>query len=187
MTHSPLIPGFNWTHRDSWGTHQPVLYEAIKRCPASKEFPILELGCGLHSTPLISAIRGNKKVISVDSDSEWLESCRKKYESENHEFKLLSFEEMKMNGFYSVVFIDQGSWESRAECLKHYSAAAFFIVLHDSDYLPRELSIDFDKIFYYHKTFMPLPPYPFVTGPPTTILSNMVDMRSWEINYEDYQ
>ena len=192
MTHSPLIPGFNWQHREPYGTHQPVLYEAIKRSEGAKHpfasMPILELGCGFYSTHLTYTIAGDRQVISVDSDQGWIDDCKRLYGGkENHQFKLASFEEMQMNGCYSVVFVDQGDWVSRMHSLKHYAAAALFVVLHDSDYLIRELGVDFGKLYYYHKTFMPLQPYPYHTGPPTTIMSNFVDVTGWEINYEDYK
>ena len=193
MTHLLPTHGFDWKHSNSsgYGTHQPVLYQAIQQTECSKHpmasMPILELGCGLFSTELIQKFAGTRKIVSVDSDEAWLDQYKAAYQNDNHEFKLLNFNEMQMSGCYSVVFVDQGCWQSRADSLRHYSASAFFVVLHDSDYLPRELGVDFSKLYYYHKTFMPLQPYPYVTGPPTTILSNFVDVTSWEINYEDYQ
>lgn len=189
MTHSPLIPGFNWDfqHHSGYGTHQPVLYEAIKRAILDM-FPILELGCGKFSTELIHKTAGQRKVISVDSDAGWLDSCRKEYEGPMHEFKLCSFEEMStFKGLYSVVFVDQGLWSSRLDSIKAYRYTSEFVVLHDSDYLIRELGVNFSDYYKYHKTFMPLQPYPYVTGPPTTILSNYTDVTQWEINYEDYK
>lgn len=191
-----LLPthGFNWKHKhpSGYATHQPVLYQAIKQTEDIKHafasMPILELGCGHFSTEMLHILAyGKRKVISVDSSQEWIDDCRKYGGGDNHEFKLCNFDEMQMNGCYSVVFVDQGSWHSRAESLKHYAASALLVVLHDSDYLIRELGVDFGKLYHYHKTFMPLQPYPYVTGPPTTILSNFIDVRSWEINYEDYQ
>ena len=189
MTHSPLIPGFNWDFQNScgYGTHQPVLYEAIKRSTLDK-FPILELGCGQFSTDLIHRLAKDRQIISVDSDAGWLDSCRKIHEGPTHEFKLCSFEEMStFTGIFSVIFVDQGLWESRLESIKAYKNNAEFVVLHDSDYLVRELGVNFSDYYKYHKTFMPLQPYPYVTGPPTTILSNFSNVTRWEINYEDYK
>lgn len=186
MTHSPLIPGFNWDFQNScgYGTHQPVLYEAIKYT-SDIPHPILELGCGNFSTDLIHAMAyGKRNIISLDHNKAWID----KFGSvEGHEFKCVSYEEMKMPGAFSVVFVDQGDWQSRADCIKHYRHMAYLVVLHDSDYLERELGINFGNHYQYYKTFMPLQPYPYVTGPPTTIMSNVIDVTKWNINYEDYQ
>jgi len=188
MTHSPLIPGFNWTHRtDAYGTHQPVLFEAIKR--KLSPLPILELGCGFNSTLLIHSAAGDTTVITVESDNEWLKKFSH-LETETRQFNIVgSLDDIihRFKGQYSVVFIDQGKWESRASCVVHFNLSAEIVVLHDSDYLERELHMNFSDHYKYVKTFMPLEPFPYMTGPPTTIMSNYVDVTKWEINYEDYK
>lgn len=187
MTHSQPTPGFEWKHReDPYGTHQPVLYEAIKR--STWDDPILELGCGFNSTDLIHAIAGNKIVLTHDHNESWINRFKERLESETHKFHVRSLEDMPfLKRKYSVIFVDQGDWESRAKTLKFMAHGAELIVLHDSDYLEREGLIQFKDHFKYFKTFMPLQPYPYMTGPPTTIMSNFVDVTTWEINYEDYK
>lgn len=188
MTHSPLIPGFNWTHRtDAYGTHQPVLFEAIKRSKSPN--PILELGCGFNSTLLIHASAEDKEVITVETNRDWL-SKFEHLTTEKRRFILVKdFHEilMRFNDNYSVVFIDQGEWESRAFCVEKFKNSSEFVVLHDADYLEREIHMNFSDHYKYVKTFMPLQPYPYMTGPPTTIMSNYVDVTEWNINYEDYK
>ena len=189
MTHLQPTPGFEWKFReDAYGTHQPVLYEAIKRSTWSA--PILELGCGFNSTHLIHTIAGDKIVLTVDHDEQWI-SKFKHLDMERRLVYQLTYEEMlrlaKMKTQYSVVFVDQGDWQSRADSLKVFANIAELVVLHDSDYLEREGLIQFKDFYKFQKTFMPLQPYPYMTGPPTTIMSNFVDVTQWVINYEDYK
>lgn len=187
MTHSQPTHGFEWRHRnDAYGTHQPVLYEAIKR--SLWPDPILELGCGFNSTDLIHAIAGDKEVFTYDHDAEWLERFKGRLENDKHKFHVVPYQDMPYRKRkYSVIFVDQGNWESRADTLAFKGNEAELLVLHDSDYLEREGLMRFQDHFKYYKTFMPLEPYPYMTGPPTTILSNFVDVTNWEINYEDYK
>jgi hypothetical protein len=187
MTSLQPTLGFEWRHKDdAWGTHQPVLYEAVKRSHGD----VLELGSGFNSTPMIHALTENtdRKVLTVDHDANWLSKFLH-LQTPNHEFRVLgSYEDIRqIQGVFSVVFIDEGNWESRAESLKYFADKATYLVLHDSDYIERQLEFKFAEHFAYFKTYMPLQPYPYETGPPTTLLSNIIDVRQWDINYEDYK
>lgn len=189
MTHSQPTPGFEWKFRhDGWATHQPVLYEAIKRSRSLE--PILELGSGFNSTLLINAVAGDKLAVTADHDEQWLSKFRH-LESSRRQFHQLNWEEMlrmaTMGQNYSVVFIDQGDWQNRYDCIKAFADISEVVILHDSDYLERELNASFGNHYKYFKTFMPLEPYPYMTGPPTTVMSNYVNVKEWNINYEDYK
>jgi len=186
--YSHYTPGFKWVHRtEPYGTHQPVLYEAIQR---TKYGPIVELGCGYNSTDLIHSVAGERTVYTLDHDLQWLSLFTHRISDKRKLIHINSWSDI-MSLFsgetdLSVVFVDQGSWESRADCLKFFKDRAKILVLHDSDYLEREGLIRFEDFFKFQKTFMPLEPYPYHTGPPTTVLSNVIDVTDWIINYEDY-
>ncbi len=186
MTPSQHTLGFEWRHQfDAWGTHQPVLYEAIKRTSG----PIVELGSGYNSTALIHAVAGpDRKVTTFEHDVDWMMRFMQYKVLPNHDVCWLhSWSSiLHISGPLSVVFVDQGLWESRAESIKHFANIAEVVVLHDSDYLERELKINFRDYYKWVRTHMPLEPYPYMTGPPTTIMSNSINVEEWEINYKDY-
>lgn len=186
MTSLQPTPGFEWRHRtDAWGTHQPVLYEAIKRTHGD----ILELGSGFNSTEMISAlIKGtDRKALTVDHDAAWL-SKFVNLETENHKFRILgSYDDIrKIEGTWSVVFVDEGQWESRVESLVYFKDKATVLVLHDSDYIFNQLQFKPANHFAYYKEYMPLEPHPHHTGPPTTVFSNVLDVSTWEIDFNAY-
>ena len=186
MTSLPPTHGFEFTHRtDAWGTHQPVLCEAVLRTNG----PILELGSGYNSTRLIHHFTkgSGRQILTVDHDATWLSKFLD-LESPTHQFKILSSwdEITEFKGPYSVVFVDEGLWESRVTSLKHFADKAMYVVLHDSDYIQNQLQFNFADHYKYFKTFIPIEPHPYVTGPPTTILSNVIDVGEWEIDYAEY-
>lgn len=182
---------FNWTHRtDAYATHQPVLFEAIKRTE-HLDGPIVELGCGYNSTKLIHDSAGERTVFSLEHDLSWLikfdhlGTPKRRFIHINSWYDILT--QFASETDLSVVFVDQGDWDSRAQCVEFFKRRSAVVVVHDSDYLERTGLLKYNEHYEYFKTFMPLEPYPYMTGPPTTILSNYIDVSSWNIDYEDYK
>jgi hypothetical protein len=126
-----------------YATHQLVLIDILKRINK----PMLELGAGDYSTPLIHDILKDKKIriLTLDHDKDWLN----KYEylrNEFHDFKCISNTDIQK--FYDedseqwgLVFIDYGTedpgdpWRARINALLKYSKTADYIILHDCDAL----------------------------------------------------
>lgn len=191
MIPSPSIPGFEWTHRtDAYATHQPVLYETLKL--AEKEFPnlnVLELGVGNGSTRLLHGFANPEtSVVSIESDLDWARQFGKLIKKNRYLILVQDWDELYEDWMdhYSLVFIDMGSWDARLKAVKNFIDSKI-VVVHDSDYLEREYPFKFSDHYKYYKTFMPLQPYPYMTGPPTTVLSNFIDVTKLEVNYEDYK
>lgn len=183
MTSSPPTPGFSWTHKhDAYGTHQPVLAYAISQTIG----PILELGCGFNSTHLIHTLAGDREVISLEHNADWISKFVDLNKEKRIVRKVNNWDDFMVNGHFGLVFVDHGDWISRLEALSFYKLSADVIVLHDSDYLQRELNVKFKDYYLYSKTWMPLQPYPYMTGPPTTAMSNYINVSEWQINYEDF-
>jgi hypothetical protein len=190
MTQSQLIPGFNfeWKHRvDAYATHQPVLYEAVKRTDG----PIVELGCGFNSTQLIHEIAGERTVWSVEHDREWmarfehLATPKRRFILINNYYEILTH--FMYDADFGMVFIDQGDWDSRAQCIPFFKNRSKVVVVHDSDHMENHGFLKYADHYKYVKTFLPLQPYPYVTGPPTALLSNEIDITTWNINYDEYK
>lgn len=173
-----------------YATHQPVLLHAVRQTLETNG-PILELGCGESSTELLHLIseKYNRRVISVESNASFYETFRRKFSSPLHTFVFASTWDETLRDLarstYDVVFIDHGSFESRAVAFRLFKASTF-LVLHDCDYLPEhgllgscsERFVDqhnrgsrdySNEIQHWHEYF-PVT-FAYKTGPPTLLAS----------------
>jgi hypothetical protein len=132
-----------------YSTHSQVLKKELEEISNSKGVSrILEFGCGDGSSSIFSSFadsqnQAGKRVIisSFESDKEWLDKTKKKYELENYNFNFvdwtsLDFESTFSSQLYDLVFIDQSPWEARIKTLEYFSekGTAKTIILHDYDY-----------------------------------------------------
>jgi hypothetical protein len=124
-------------------THQPVLYTMLKQTSG----PILELGCGDGSTELIHLFgeKYNRKIITVESNLEWMNKYKSKYENDNHKFIFTDHNIESWNktsdtfkeNQWGLVFIDQGFWEARAYSFTQLKNNSDYLILHDCDFFPQ--------------------------------------------------
>lgn len=154
-------------------THQPVIIAALNHVMKGK--PVLELGSGMGSTPLLHVIceAQGRNLFTIDHDEEWLSKYREDLGAGFHRYRRLEFEEMLtdpelISQEWGLVFCDQGNWQSRTDTMIFYRDKADFLILHDSD--PYRDSLY--KEFKYGRELMPLEPMPAISGPPTFIASN---------------
>jgi hypothetical protein len=120
-----------------FATHQPVLEKILSLI----DKPILELGCGEGSTELIDhyAKQKNLKVVTVESEKSWMEKYIHLH-SDTHAFMCIENLNEWAGYFTSdirtwgLVFIDQGEWISRQNCLTALKDKTDYIILHDSCY-----------------------------------------------------
>lgn len=129
-----------------YGTFFPVLAALVARTTG----PILELGAGDHSTPMLHLISlSGREVVTAETDPQWI----KKYEnyvSPNHSFHLIEKDKTKIGEYYqwqagwdawdqiekrswSVALIDQAPGECRASAIRRLQGRCIFIVAHDSE------------------------------------------------------
>jgi hypothetical protein len=112
---------------------------------------------------------------------------------------LEDFELLKTN-YFDLCFIDQSPWSGRVETLKHMKNRARFFILHDCDYFPVSGILgktiqstfnqtpgifDFSDLFRYFKVYFPLKPWPYDTGPPT-LLGSDVESDLPELDYNQF-
>jgi hypothetical protein len=183
-------------------THQPVLFAVAEMCDG----PIAECGCGTGSTEFLHEVaeRRNVKVISFETDANWLQRFSH-LASPNHEFRLVDtwrqeLERPEWAGHWGLVFVDQEEWPDRVLTVNRVRTTADYIILHDSTawavhglgrtiqpiISPREVGTrDYDGVFNSWREFFPPEPWPNAdSGPPTLLASNRFDVNSIPINYE---
>ena len=190
--------------RNRMATHQPVLWAAA----IAAEGAILEFGCGYGSTPLLHGLAEDLgvRLVTLDSDEEWLRRFRSRLESPFHEFRLVQdwaseLDKPDWDRDWGLVFVDQSPFEARALTVDRFRDRADYVVVHDSDYFPehglfgtalRPLrgphdlgARDFGDVFSSWREFFPPEPWPFApTGPPTLLASNRRDVSLVDIDYE---
>lgn len=126
-------------HRtDEFATHQPILIAAIGR----SEGPVLELGCGAGSTPLLNRIcaQRGRQVVTIESSPVFFRRYAKRFAGPNHRF-IFAYdwvEQLKeqRGTNWGTVFVDQSPWASRVNAVRMLKRNAGFVVIHDCDYFP---------------------------------------------------
>jgi hypothetical protein len=128
---------------DPYYTHIPILSLMVYITNG----PILELGCGFGSTPLLHYLCYNRKLISAENSKEWIDIFQKRLSSDKHTFLFINnWEEIsKINEILSVVFVDNSPPGARGKCIELLFDKADYFVLHDVNELTNnEVKIKYD-------------------------------------------
>jgi hypothetical protein len=158
-----------------FGTHLPVLRRALELTAA----PVLELGCGDHSTPFLHerCSRITRLVVSYDSDPTWL-SRFSHLAGRFHELRPVDGADW--NGIdyreqrWGVALVDQHPPAARLVSIAALADGCEFIVVHDSEH-PQYFYEPLFSYFPYHWTSKRQTPW-------TTVLSRLrpVIPAEWE-------
>lgn len=148
----------------TWATHIPMLIKIMERSHG----PVLELGMGIYSTPLLHILCENthRFLASYEDHVGWYESHHS-YRSKNHTINLVSkWERVPIEKtHWGLVFIDHADKRRAIDAWR--ARDADYVILHDSnDY--NEKAYHYSRIypaFKYRYNFKRLSPY-------TTVLSN---------------
>lgn len=115
-----------------WGSFLPALVASV----ADTTGPVLEIGIGHFSTPILHALCGamNKDLISVEDSPDWV-WMKDKYGSKTHVFHFGSYDYFLppyKNGNWGVVFIDNspGGWR-RLRDFEMFIDRSEVVVVHD--------------------------------------------------------
>lgn len=112
-------------------THLPILASVISHTSG----PVLELGCGFGSTPLLHqmCLSQKRELVSCDSSAKWIDALSR-YGNNGH--RLLSVDDWDkcevFDSNWDVVFIDHEPITQRVKDLKRLKDKASYIVIHDS-------------------------------------------------------
>lgn len=153
------------------GTHMSPLITAVMNTCG----PVVELGCGDFSTPLLHAICSTQKryLLSLDNDAKWLNhflDLENDFHVIKYTPKMLDF--LKHNNqHWSVVFVDQAPGEERAISMELLKNHTDIFVMHDSEtqcYGYSRILTGFKYVYIYERYNVT-----------TTIASNIIDVKKW--------
>lgn len=156
-----------------FGSHLPILTRLIDLT----DEPILELGMGLWSTPMLDLMckKTERGIASYDNDKKWFDE-NAKWRSSYHSVEFVEdWENINItNRHWSIVLIDHRPGHRRHKEALRLAHNADFILLHDSE-PSQEHWTRYSKIY-------PLFKYKYVYDkclPNTTVLSNTVDIKKF--------
>lgn len=153
------------------GSHLPVL----DRLMSVVNKPVLELGIGWNSTPLLHWLCHEKGLLlfSFESDPDWLERF-KEFETNTHKLFPHDFmTNLEVDFDLGLVFVDHRPARKRRSSALFFKDKADFIVLHDSELADNpayKYTPIYDKFKYKYE-------YRNVGEPYTMILSNRIDPK----------
>lgn len=166
-------------------THREFLRKELDKLDYTNKVLCIEFGTGHGSGLLFSEYAekyDNLKIISYETDSEWLEITREKYQKNNYIFNSVnSWDELLVDKnfqeVYDLVFVDQSPWEARIKSIDLIKNKSKVIVLHDYDFYNKGVCDDIYSVtegsFFYEKysnDFDFSPHYTLL--PPTLIMKN---------------
>lgn len=165
-----------------YGTHMPALVTTV----AFTKGPVLEMGCGDFSTPLLHALcaKDQRFLLTVDTDKKWLGYFLDLYSHWHQLWYLPVYEDDWMknpkpylwdqignNVHWSVVFIDHRPGERRVIDIQRLRNNTDIFVVHDTqeasyDYEPTLSSFKYKYVYERYTT-------------QTTIVSDTIDITTF--------
>jgi hypothetical protein len=114
-------------------SHYPVLATAVARTNG----PVLELGCGYGSTPLLHLMCSYRPrtLYSLDADRKWIRRF-KSLETDWHKIVWVKDTKWRIPRFpvyWSVAFVDCAPGEVRKDLIRQLKGKAEYILAHDSE------------------------------------------------------
>jgi|KBSSwiStaDraftv2_1062776.scaffolds.fasta_scaffold29805_5 hypothetical protein len=118
---------------DGFGTHFVPLAAAVARTAGGG--PVLELGTGDHSTPLLHLMCHDRVLVSADSNEAWLRRYER-FRSKRHELHYVSdwdqFALIEAH-HWSVALVDCSPTHERVGLISRLRSRATFVIVHDTD------------------------------------------------------
>lgn len=153
-----------------WASHQPILIKVMEMTSG----PVLELGIGPNSTPLLHWLCyvSGRKLVSYESDRGWFDQ-HKHFHRPHHELHFVEdWDNINIDGPWSLAFIDHKPASRRRKEVYRLVNNSQFVVVHDTQ--PE------DNHFYRHERAFARFKYRFnytKNKPHTSVLSNFVDVE----------
>jgi len=150
-------------------THIPVLIKAVQLTNG----PVLELGAGIYSTPLLHWLlaEARRPLVTLERDPEYY-NFAKKFLSRTHKVALIDdWSAIDTETRWSVVLIDQDI--DRGKTAVRLKDSADFIILHDSE---KEKMYGYDLAYAHFKYIFH---WKFCV-PYTTVVSNFNNLKCFQ-------
>lgn len=156
-----------------YGTHLPALLECVRRTTG----PILELGVGAFSTPVLDALcqMSGRLLVSCETDGDY-GAWAQAYARPNHPvLRLDSWDAAPIEARqWSVALVDHSPDTRRVVEVERLAQRCECVVLHDSNGRYEH--------HYHYSTIYPLFRWRWDdthAEPSTTVLSNYLDLTGW--------
>ena len=146
-----------------WGSHLPALVHYVLRTRG----PVLELGAGQWSTPVLHAMcaAGGRKLVTAEEDAAWRMKLAGDLAGEGHEFLASYGRAINRAGYWSVVLIDHAMDRRQADLLA-LGGRADVLVCHDTNCV--KYGWDFSR-FRHRRDWADL-------SPTTTAVSDVLEL-----------
>ena len=146
-----------------WGSHIPVLVEMLKQTTG----PVLELGSGMNSTPILSVMckKDGRTFESYDNNLFWIRILN------GETLYVENFDDVPLERKWSFVLIDHDPSERRIVDIKRLVDYADYIVIHDSE-PDQEFRYNYSEIYPLFKYRLDYKEF----STHTTILSNLKEI-----------
>lgn len=143
----------------NWGSHLPMLIKAFLHTKG----PVLELGCGDFSTPVLHELCAyfQRSLLSADSDLSWIDNF-KDLENSWHKFIYIPVFETKKNSKlelwnsiplqdWGMIFVDHAPIRRRVDDIARFKDHAQIIVVHDYEKIDKEIFNEFKYKYVYER------------------------------------
>jgi len=118
-----------------FATHMPALITAV----VNTDGPVLEMGCGDFSTPLLHAIcAANKRfLLTAETNRNWMNlfvDLERNWHQFQHVDSVRGWNDIGLGVYWSVVFIDHAPGERRVVDIRRLRSYADVFVVHDTQH-----------------------------------------------------
>lgn len=137
-------------YNKGWSTHMPVLIQLA----GMTDGPIMEVGTGVYSTPLLHWLCHPKKrrLISYEKDKNFIHVA-KQYVAPFHSIRQIDdYQNIPVKGYYSIIFIDHEGHD-RGKTAVRLKDLADYIVLHDSNVPSKNAYHLIPEAFKYYRNY----------------------------------
>lgn len=155
---------------DPYGTHLPLLIKVV----GASTGPVLELGIGTNSTPVLHRLcaEQGRLVVSCDTDVNYIERLGPEYSDKFHEFYWIEdWDKADIEKPWGVVLVDHRPARRRYRDAARVAPFSEFTVCHDTE-LHRDRFYRWQRAFRHYKFR-----FDDDGDPRTTVLSNFHDLE----------
>jgi hypothetical protein len=157
-----------------YGSHLPVLVRAL----ALTDGPVLEMGMGINSTPVLHWLcaTAHRPLVSYESSPDYAAAWQS-FANEWHTVQVVTdWAQADIERPWDVAFVDHDPGDRRHVDMARLASHARYVIAHDSD--------GRDDAKMHYSRVLPLFKWRWVYGayrPQTMLLSNFVDLSGFRV------